>query len=362
MRAVASSAAYGAVASDDFVPLTGETRPAPAKYIFGLSGRFLAFSAIAGVAVISAAVTIGVTQSRKSNSSGSNYDNGCAYAGYWLQPVAIPSNYKVLMAPNFTTGRFTGSTQVTFTVNASGLACLQLHSVEHTFSSISLQSTSRPDAPAPVSVVRVDTTNERVVLGLPWTPAAGETVILRLAYDAPLNGDMRGLYLSTYTADDGTRTPLAATQFEATSARLAFPCFDEPAYKARFDVTLDAVPTGYTGLSNMPVVSTGPSPIGAGFTTVTFDTSPPLCTYLVAAVVAPVMSATNVTTGGHRVTVYAVNKAVNVPLLSYALRAAISIIPYYIERFGQPIMVPATSMIAIPDFAAGAMENPGLIT
>ena len=131
-------------------------------------------------------------------------------------------------------------------------------------------------------------------------------------------------------------------------------CFDEPAYKASFALTIDGVPPGYTALSNMPQSASVPS--GAN-SRVSFAPTPKLCTYLLALVVAPLYGVHAMAPGGYPCSAYAVDKAVNRGLLNYSLDVAIKVIPLYVQLFGQPVMVPEMKMVAVPDFAAGAMEN-----
>ena len=103
-------------------------------------------------------------------------------------------------------------------------------------------------------------------------------VTLKIAYSGILNGDLRGFYLSR-TA----KRNYAVTQFEPTDARRAFPSFDEPAYKATFDVSL-IVPQGDTAISNTNIISDKPGPT-AGQHTITFARTPKMSTYLVAFLV-----------------------------------------------------------------------------
>lgn len=190
-----------------------------------------------------------------------------------------------------------------------------------------------------------------------------------------------GLYLSSYFNDAGVEVFLVTTQFEATFARRAFPCFDEPAYKAVFNVTIDGVPTGYTALGNMPVTSTTPN--GDGTSRISFQPSPKarsspmpalppqpprdhcllrstyspapqMSTYLVAAVAAPLISVSGISGQNNvAVSVYAVARADNYNKIAYALDAGMRVLTYYEGTLGVPYPLPKLDMIAIPDFAAG---------
>lgn len=152
------------------------------------------------------------------------------------------------------------------------------------------------------------------------------------------------------------------TQFEATAARRAFPCLDEPGYKATFVLTVDGVPSTYTALGNMPIASDVVR--GDGARTVTFAVTPRMSTYLLAFACAPLVYARvlGVGSGAIPVTAYAVARGNNSLLVGYAAQAAAAIIPFYEDLYGVPFPLPKMDMVACPDFAAGAMENWGLIT
>jgi aminopeptidase N len=210
--------------------------------------------------------------------------------------------------------------------------------------------------------------NERVTVYLPVAIAKGTELLLNFVYSGVQNSNMVGLYNSSYVSDAGATQYLVATQFEATYARLAFPCFDEPAFKANFTVTVDGIPPGYTALSNMPIDGPAtPSRWRAGTTMQSFLPSPRMSSYLVAVVVAPLVSQASSfqSTAGHTVavTVYAVSRAENVYKLEYPLQQGIKAIQDY-ERLFAPVAYPLPSLafVALPDFAAGAMENWGLVT
>ena len=162
--------------------------------------------------------------------------------------------------------------------------------------------------------------------------------------------------LSTYLDDSKKQINMSATQFEATAARQAFPCLDEPAYKASFTLTVDNVPPAYTALGNMPVASSGASTAFPGTLRVSFAATPLMSTYLLCLVVGPLISS-SASFGGKTVTSYGVDRAATRGQLDFATSVAAKIIPYYEALFAAPFPLPKMDMVAIPDFAAGAMEN-----
>ncbi|MBP6885884.1 MAG: M1 family metallopeptidase [Candidatus Pacebacteria bacterium] len=181
--------------------------------------------------------------------------------------------------------------------------------------------------------------------------------LLTIAYDGILNDSMRGFYRSSYVAADGTTKYLAVTQCEATDARRVLPCGDEPALKATFAVTL-IVPETMRALSNMPVHVAVPH--DEGKRKLHFGVTPKMSTYLLAIVVGELDFIETEMKSGTRVRAY------TTPGKSeqghFALETACRALEFYNEYFGIAYPLPKLDMVAIPDFAAGAMENWGLVT
>jgi alanyl aminopeptidase len=177
------------------------------------------------------------------------------------------------------------------------------------------------------------------------------TAQIDVAYDAPFAADLAGLYRV-----EEAGAWYAYTQFESTDARRAFPCFDEPSFKTAYDVTV-TTPTGLTALSNAPEERQEPRPDGT--VAHRFATTRPLPSYLVAVAVGPfdiVEGQTSpfpirvVTTKGRGA------------LTGLALEAATALIAKLGDYFDVRYPYPKLDLVAVPDFAAGAMENPGLVT
>lgn len=141
---------------------------------------------------------------------------------------------------------------------------------------------------------------------------------------------------------------------EATDARRCFPCWDEPAIKATFDITL-VVPKDRVALSNMPAVSE--KSIGENLREIRFDTTPIMSTYLVAAVVGEYDYVEAKSKDGVLVRVYTPVGKKEQGL--FALDVATKVLPYYKEYFNIAYPLPKMDLIAIGDFSAGAMENWG---
>jgi aminopeptidase N len=182
--------------------------------------------------------------------------------------------------------------------------------------------------------------------------AAGPSTI-QIRFNGILNDELRGFYLGK----DEQGRKYAVTQFEATDARRAFPSFDEPAYKATFDITVVA-DTKHVVLSNAKVLSDDPGP-AEGKHTVKFATSAKMSSYLVAIAVGEFESVAGESDG---IPIRVWGPPGKKELDGFALEAAKSFMHYYNQYFGIKYPFEKLDLIGLPDFAAGAMENTGLIT
>jgi len=190
----------------------------------------------------------------------------------------------------------------------------------------------------------------------------GSQAKLTMAFAGVLNDNMAGFYRSSFKAADGSTTYMATTQMEPTDARRAFPCFDEPALKAKFTVTLIA-DEKMTCLSNMDVASEKQiqSTISGGRRkAVTFSPTPLMSTYLLCFIVGEL---NYIETNNFRVPVrvYA-PKDRDIEHGRFSLELAAKTLAFYEKTFDSPFPLPKMDMVAIPDFSAGAMENWGLVT
>uniref|UniRef100_A0A8R7QF21 Aminopeptidase n=1 Tax=Triticum urartu TaxID=4572 RepID=A0A8R7QF21_TRIUA len=154
----------------------------------------------------------------------------------------------------------------------------------------------------------------------------------------------------------GKERNMAVTQFESVDARRCFPCWDEPAFKAKFKLTLE-VPSELVALSNMPVAN---ATFAGPLKTVRYQESPRMSTYLVAIVVGLFEYVEGMTTKGTKVRVYTQIGKSNQG--KFALDVGVKSLNLYKDYFATPYPLPKLDMVAIPDFAPGAMENYGLVT
>jgi puromycin-sensitive aminopeptidase len=204
--------------------------------------------------------------------------------------------------------------------------------------------------------VSLDEESQTATLDFGETQPAGEAQ-LEIEFTGVLNDKLLGFYRSEYTSQDGETRYLATTQFEATDARRAFPCWDEPAHKASFDVTL-VFADGYQAISNTPSVEeTSPGP---GLRSVRFAETPVMSTYLLAFIVGDLVSVEQDAPNGTRVGIWTTPGKEN--QAQFALDTSVQLLGYFNDYFGIPYPLAKLDHIAIPDFAAGAMENWGAIT
>lgn len=189
-----------------------------------------------------------------------------------------------------------------------------------------------------------------ILFGKPLPVSAN--AVLDMEFTGELNDKMKGFYRSKYFTSTGEERYAGVTQFEATDARRCFPCWDEPAIKATFDITL-VIPQDRVGLSNMPVVKE--EKLDNNLKLLKFDRSPIMSTYLVAVVVGEYDYVEGKSDDGVMVRVYTPVGKKEQGL--FALEVTIKVLPYYKDYFQIAYPLPKMDLIAISDFSAGAMEN-----
>ncbi len=179
---------------------------------------------------------------------------------------------------------------------------------------------------------------------------------LKIKFSGRLRSDMRGFYKSEYTLPNGEKKIMASTQFEANDARAAFPCFDEPALKAVFELVFN-IEKNLTVISNMPVRK---EKIYSGIKTIQFEKTPICSTYLIAFVIGNFEHLQGKAKDGTIVRVFTTPGRKEQG--RFALYTGIKCLDFYNKYFGIHYPLPKLDMIAIPDFESGAMENWGAIT
>jgi puromycin-sensitive aminopeptidase len=264
---------------------------------------------------------------------------------YRLPRTVLPSKYAVSLSPDLDKASFTGSVTIsaeaTQTVNEIVLNAIELdiHAVEVNGS------------PVPFSL---NEELERLIIDVAVSPGP---ITLHISFTGTLNDKLRGFYRSTFTDENGAIRTIATTQMQSTDCRRAFPCFDEPDFKATFaiDITCDA---DLLAVSNGREIRRETQPNGQ--VRIWFSETMLMSTYLVAFVVGPLEATEPVMVGSLPL------RVIHVPgkshLTEFGLRVGAFCIEWFENYYGIPYPSDKCDLLALPDFAAGAMENLGCIT
>jgi aminopeptidase N len=263
-----------------------------------------------------------------------------------LSGAVVPEHYTLWFAPDLAKATFRGRETIRVQLKSPATA-ITLHAAEIEFVEAII------DAAGTTQTARValDAKAETATLTVPRQIPAGPAAI-RITYNGILNDKLRGFYLSKANGRS-----YAVTQMEPTDGRRAFPSFDEPIYKATFDVSL-MIDQGDTAISNGAQLSDTPGP-EPGKHTVTFATTPKMSTYLVAMIVGDFVCRSGMSDG---TPIRACSTPDKIGLTRFALEAAEQQLAFFNAYFDIKYPFGKLDIIAVPDFAAGAMENAGAIT
>jgi puromycin-sensitive aminopeptidase len=268
-----------------------------------------------------------------------------------LPPGIKPERYRITIRPDFSSFTFSGEETIYF-INDKPREEIVLHSNGLEIKDVFLKVGGEI---LPAKSLKRKKETETVSFLFSKKIPKGR-IELRLSFSGRLSDDLRGFYRSRYSVA-GEERYLAVTQFESTDARRAFPCFDEPAAKAIFDVTM-IVPANHTAISNTMPVSVAEHE--AGYNIVRFAPTPKMSTYLLAFISGEFESVEAKTAEGVLVRVF--TTAGKKKQAEFALQVAKKSLSFYSRYFGIAYPLPVMDLIAVPDFAAGAMENWGAVT
>ena len=270
---------------------------------------------------------------------------------YRLPRQVVPRHYRLRMEPDLDTATFTGSQVVTLDV-VEATDRVELNAAEL---QIDQARFVRANARAHAEV-EYDEERQRAILRVSEPLSTGRWEF-HCRFTGILNDQLRGFYLSTFDDEDGNEQVIATTQFEATDARRAFPCWDEPDFKASFGVAL-VVPEDLMAVSNGAEIER--APLGDGRVAITFADTIVMSTYLVAFVVGPFEATAPADVNGVPLRIVAPRGKMQ--LTGFALECSRFCLDYLATYYGIPYPGDKVDMVAIPDFAFGAMENLGCIT
>ncbi|MFB0873804.1 MULTISPECIES: M1 family metallopeptidase [unclassified Sphingobium] len=265
---------------------------------------------------------------------------------------AAPSHYAIEVTPDAANLKFTGKVAIDVTVSQS-LPTLVLNAADLSIGDVTLT----PAKGKPIKgTAKVDADAQTVTLDF-GKPLAPGNYKLAIAYAGIINQQANGLFALDYTNNEGQAKRALFTQFEAPDARRFVPSWDEPSYKATFDLSA-VIPTGELAVGNMPVK--GSTDLGGGKTRVTFGTSPKMSSYLLFFGLGELERATKMA-GATEVGV--ITGKGNTGKAQLALDASASILPYFNDYFGVPYPLPKLDNVAGPGQSQffSAMENWGAI-
>jgi len=267
-----------------------------------------------------------------------------------LPTIVKPSRYELRLEPNLPAANFVGEETVAIDVEQA-TATIVLHALELEILEVeatrgAVRLVGRAELAAELEQARLHF--DRALEPGDWT--------LRIRFKGILNDKLHGFYRSQYRDAKGEEHLIASTQFEATDARRAFPCWDEPAFKARFKVTLVVAP-GLTAISNAGVESE--RTLSDRRREVIFRETIAMSTYLVAFIVGEFNATAPIDAGTPLRVVHVPGKQ---NLTPFALQIGAFSLKWFANYYGLPYPGDKLDLIAIPDFASGAMENLGAIT
>jgi aminopeptidase N len=308
------------------------------------------------IAFLAAVALTGLVSACRSNTGGQPLETGVdtvdASVPTQLPRTAIPSHYAIEFTPHAATLTFDGKAAIDLKV-IKATRELVLNQAALAIS----QATLTPKGGQPVTAkVSIDADKQTATFSFPSELAPGEYK-LDVIYTGKINTQANGLFALDYTDVDGKPARALFTQFEASDARRFVPSWDEPDYKATFDLTAH-VPAKEMAVSNMP--STSSKDIGNGLKAVTFQTTPVMSSYLLFFA----------TGDFERITKSAAGREVGIVMARgngdkarYALDAEAQILPYYNDYFGRPYPLPKLDNVAGPGGSQffSAMENWGAI-
>lgn len=270
---------------------------------------------------------------------------------YHLPKTVKPEFYKITLTPNFDNFTFIGTVDITVSA-PNGTDSISLHYDKITVDTVIV---SCNNVEIPLNDSYVEATNI-FTLELETPLISEESCIIHIDYEGVLHDDMAGFYRSSYTTADGEERWLAATQFEPTDARRAFPCFDEPGLKAAFQINIRRT-KDLKSISNMNLLSSKDT--ADGLVEDSFAVSPLMSTYLVAFIVSD-FKQLSLNDDHHLYRIWVKGDALT--QASYSMSISPGIIEFMENFTAIQYKFPKLDQAAVPDFAAGAMENWGLVT
>jgi aminopeptidase N len=264
-----------------------------------------------------------------------------------LPKNVVPTDYRIALVPDVTAKTLRGNENVALDVRRpTARIVFNTHDI--------VVSEARFDG---TRVAKIATDNEKQLTTLTLArPAPAGHHVLTLAYTGKIEDSPDGLFAQDYTKADGSTARMLSTQFESTDARRAFPSWDEPAFRASYQLTV-TLPAAWSAVSNMPVESRA---VHGDLATTTFGRTPKMSSYLVVLSAGDFDSISGTGPDGVKQTVWAPRGSAEDG--RYTLESAEKLLAYYDDYFGVKYPLPKLDHIAVPGGFNGAMENWGGIT
>ncbi|XP_043670825.1 puromycin-sensitive aminopeptidase-like protein isoform X1 [Vespula pensylvanica] len=282
-----------------------------------------------------------------------------------LSKDVVPKKYIIAASPDFIEDRFYGAVQIELGI-MKVKDYIVLHSRNLTITSTKLFKSDMPYEEISIDAIYPIEEYEMIIIEI-TNQLTPDNYILRMNYSGTLSNKINGFYLSSYTvnSENDRVRKLAVTQFEPTYARKTFPCFDEPSFKSVFHIRIvhDAR-SNYHALSNMPSIRVDKTDDKSDLMVTTFAPTLPMSTYLVAFLISDFECLTSSadSLNGTRIPLSVCVRSDYKSKVQFALNIAAQAIEYYSNVLNIDYALPKLDLAGIPDFAAGAMENWGLIT
>lgn len=270
---------------------------------------------------------------------------------YRLPRHVVPSHYEIKLSPDLVNFKFAGEVRIATDVKESTTEIL-LNALELEIHKAAITNGQETHE----ATIQLQEDKERLKLSFkdPIKPGSWH---LNISFTGTLNDKLHGFYRSTYKNASGETKVLATTQFEATDARRAFPCFDEPDFKAVYKVTL-TIDEKLTAISNAGILKE--TKLGNGKKEIEFKDTIKMSTYLVAFVIGEFEVTETAMAGKTPVRVWCVPGKKS--LTKFAVSIGVHSLNFFEKYYGVPYAGDKLDLIAIPDFAFGAMENLGCVT
>nr|XP_010592130.1 aminopeptidase N [Loxodonta africana] len=300
--------------------------------------------------------------------SATTLDESKPWNRYRLPETLIPESYRVRLRPYLTPNDqglyiFQGSSTVRFTcVEATNLILIHSKNLNYTSQGhlVTLRGVGGSQPPE-IDRTELVVLTDYLVVHLNGYLTVGSQYEMDSEFVGELADDLAGFYRSEYT-DGNVKKVVATTQMQAADARKSFPCFDEPAMKATFNITI-VHPKDLTVLSNMlPKGPSVPLDEDPAWNVTEFHPTPRMSTYLLAYIISEFTPVEEETQNGVLIRIWARPSATTEGHSNYALNVTGPILDFFAQYYNTSYPLEKSDQIALPDFNAGAMENWGLVT